>query len=294
MPDPVNAVNGMGQGPAGFGQGAIGSQVGQHQGPGIGIDRAATGGPNMDQTAQAPTGATAPNATAPNAAPGAKRKPQDALGVIGGLGSAASVVPGPIGVIGGIVGGIANGIQAQNAKKAAVAAANAATQNESVIAQDLVNGPELAPLIKEEQAGMTSAVQNANTANPGKTLLDAFGGAFQSAIGGVASGRNQALESAAGIYGTEAAAATSAANAIGNPWSGLGTSIPGLGSLFTGGSDTGPSANGMASGDTSQAVQNVGFQTPPAFDAAAGGTMAPAAIGSGFGTTQSSSTKSKT
>ncbi len=248
MPDPVNTVNGMGQGPAGFGQGAIGSQVGQHQGPGIGIDRAATGGPNMDQTAQAPTGATAPNATATNAtsAPlgSPARQSQSFLGFLGGLGSVASLIPGPIGMIGGLVSGIANGVQGTNAKNQANAAAGAATQNQVGIAQDLVNGPNLAPLIKEEQAGMTQAVNNANTANPGKTLLDAFGQAYENAIGGVASGRNQALESASNIYGGVGTSATNASTAIGNPWSSLGTSAAGassgIGSLFSKGS---PSSN---------------------------------------------------
>ncbi len=296
MPDPVNTVNGMGQGSAGFGQGAIGSQVGQHQGPGIGIDRAATGGPNMDQTAQTPGAPAAPQAQGGATGQNATRKPSDFLGFLGGLGSVASMIPGPIGMIGGLVGGLANGIKGQNAKNSANAAANAATQSESAIAQNLVNGPDLAPLIKEEQAGMTSAVGHANTANPGKTLLDAFGGAFQNAIGGVASQRNQALESASNIYGGIGKNATDAASAVGNPWSSLGTSLPGavggLGSLFTGGRGGG-NPPGMASGDLSAGVNNVGFQTVPQGAGDAGG-LPPANIGAGFGGAQASTTKSKT
>lgn len=240
MPDPVNTVNGMGQGSAGFGQGAIGSQVGQHQGPGIGIDRAATGGPNMDQTAKVP-GANAPNATAQNAT----RKPEGFLSFLGGLGSVASLVPGPIGMIGGLVSGIAGGIEGQNAKNSANAAANAATQNEVGLAQNLASGPDLAPLIKAEQAGMSQAVDNANTANPGKTLLDAFGQSFTNAIGGVASQRNQGQEDAAGIYQNVGTAATNASTAIGNPWSSLGTSAGGggLGGLISGIGQGAPNAN---------------------------------------------------
>jgi hypothetical protein len=134
---------------------------------------------------------------------------------------------------------------------------------------------------------MTSAVGHANTANPGKTLLDAFGGAYQNAIGGVASGRNQALEGASGIYGGIAQNATNAASAIGNPWSSLssmGGKLPQLGSLFGGGGSSG------GSGATGAQI-DAGIQTPPAFDAAAGGTLPPANIGAGFGSTQSSSKK---
>ncbi len=185
----------------------------------------------MDQTAKVP-GANAPNATAQNAT----RKPEGFLSFLGGLGQVASLVPGPIGMIGGLVSGIAGGIGGQNAKNQAGAAANAATQNEVGLAQNLASGPNLDPLIKAEQAGMTQAVNNSNAANPGKTLLDAFGGAFQNAIAGVTEGRQRGQEAAAGIYGNVGQQATNASAAIGNPWSSLGTSVAGassgIGSLF--------------------------------------------------------------
>ena len=267
MPDPVNAVNGMGQGPSGFGQGAIGSQVGQSQGPGIGIDRAATGGPNMDQ---ATPGATSPNATATNATsaqPGtSQRKTQDFLGSIGGILSATGI-PGLT-----QLGGLATGISASKAQNAANAAASAATTNEVNIAQQLDSGPNLAPLIQQEQAGMTQAVNNANTANPGKTLLDAFGTAFTNAIGGVASSTAKSQEAAADIYGNVGKSATAASQAIGNPWSALGTSMQGqLPSLNPSSSTASGNEGGLGTSFTGAGV------LPAALTAASSTTASPTA-----------------
>jgi hypothetical protein len=233
IPDPVNAVNGMNQGSAGFGQGAIGSQVGQSQGPDIGINRAATGGPNMDQTAQAPTpnttGATAPNSVRTTQSAGSF------FSSLGGLASAiGTVVPGA-----SILGGLFSAIGGSQAQQAASAASAASTANQNAIAGQLATGPSLAPLIKQEQAGITSAVNNSNAANPGKLLMDLFGQSISNAIGGVASQRNTGLNDAANIYKNTGDAATTAATSQGNPFGGLGTALSGLTGAGAGGSTTG-------------------------------------------------------
>jgi hypothetical protein len=366
-PDPVNAFNGMSQGAEGFAQGNIGSSVGRSQGPSLGINRAATGGPNMDQSAPQtgtnstrqtkgifdfltggllggvtgkgaaagllgpalsaliPSGGGGGSSPAPNAAPvaataspaaaafsssaGAANRGAMGLGSnmpgstpasvptpssssasgapVTGAGStdssratqsflssilpiatvAANFIPG----VGPLVSaglGVVSGIVAKNA---AQQAANAALGNQSQIASELASGPNLDPLIKQEQAGITSAVENSNAANPGKLLMDSLGGAFSNAISGVASGRNSALTSAAGIYGGQGTAAQSQAAAI-NPFSGLSSLIPGNtpgapgAPLLSGGAETAPGAiqgaGSEAGGGAVQAQPSGGVAAP--------------------------------
>lgn len=229
IPDPVNAFNGMNQGSAGFGQGAIGSQVGQSQGPDIGINRAATGGPNMDQTAQPPStspanmssdtkGATAPNSIRTTQGAGSF------FSTLGGISSAIGTVYPPAAIAGAAFSAI-GGMQAQGAASAAAAAS---TANQNNIAGQLASGPALSPLIKQEQSGITQAVQNSNAANPGKLLMDMFGQSISNAIGGVAQQRNTGLNDAANIYKNTGDSATTAATAQGNPFGGLGTALSGI------------------------------------------------------------------
>lgn len=240
-PDPVNAFNGMSQGAEGFAQGNIGSSVGRSQGPSLGINRAATGGPNMDQSAPNPL-ASQPGATGQNAT----RQTQGIFSFLSGIlpiaSVAANLIPGVGPLISAGLGAITGSVN-QNKANQAAGAANSA---QAGIAQQLASGPQLDPLIKQEQAGISSAVQNSNAANPGKLMADLFGGAFSSAIGGVASNRTQALEDASNIYGGQATAATTAANAQGNPFTALAAAItpntpgsPGTG-LLSGGAQTAP------------------------------------------------------
>jgi hypothetical protein len=143
LPDPVNAFNGMGQGAQGFGQGGIGASVGMSQGPNLGINRAATGGPNMDQSAQPPAvNAAQPGATGQNAT----RKTSGFLSFLAPIAeAAASFIPGVGPLVSAGIGAIAGGIAQNNASNAA----NAANANVSGLAGQLATGPSLAPLIKQ-------------------------------------------------------------------------------------------------------------------------------------------------
>jgi hypothetical protein len=268
-PDPVNAFNGMSQGAEGFAQGNIGSSVGRSQGPSLGINRAATGGPNMDQSAPQPQG---PNVTAGGAtAPNATRHTSDFWSSFLPIAAvAANFIPG----VGPIVSAGLGAVSSQISKNAAQHAANAALGNQSALAGQMATGASLSPLITQEKAGITSAVNNSNAANPGKLLMDLFGGAITNAIGGVSSNRLAGQEAAAGIYGGQGTAAQQSAAAAPNPFTSIAGMLPGASGLSSSGATAGP-ANGAPgsfgdfSGGVAAAFPGVGG-TAPAVDPMAG------------------------
>jgi hypothetical protein len=215
----------------------------------------------MDQTAPQPSGAPATGATAQNAT----RKPSGFLSFLGSVAAVAAPFLGPLAPVAALAGAGLNALGAQQTQNSANAAAQAATGNETALAQQIAQGPPLAPLIKQEQAGLSSAVDHANTANPGKTLLDGMGQAFTNAIAGVTQGSDQALGSAAGIYGNVGQAATSAAQAQGNPWATFGGAV----SKYTGAQTPGAGAVGQSTSTLPTPAQPyVGFGQPSSGGAA--------------------------
>lgn len=212
----MNGVDGITQGGEGMAQGGIGSFVGKATGSLTGMNRAATGGPNMEQSVSQPSAASPPSGTT---APNTLRKPQGFLDFLGGIASmAAPFIPGIGGIVAKGAGALFSGLGTQNAQNQAANAAQAGTNAQNSLAGSLASGSALAPLIKQEQAGITSAVDNSNAANPGKLMMDLFGGAISNAIGGVASQRQSGQEAASNIYGQTGQVARTAATAGGNAW----------------------------------------------------------------------------
>ena len=170
----------------------------------------------MNQSVSQPTAASpSGGATAPNT----QRKPMGFLDFLGGIAStAASFIPGVGGLVAGGLGHLISGVSQSNQQNQAASAAQASTGAQNQIAGQLSSGPALGGLIQAEKAGITSAVDNSNAANPGKLMMDLFGGAISNAISGVAQQRNAGLASAADIYKGTGATAQQAATAGGNAW----------------------------------------------------------------------------
>lgn len=252
----VRGLNGIGQGGDGIGQGAIGSFVGQSTGPNEGVQRAATGGPNMEQ---------------------GMRKPQGFLGFLGNIASiAAPFIPGVGGLVAKGVGALAGTVSGMQAQDQADKAFGAATGAQTGIAGELARGPQLDPLINQEKAGISSAVSNSNVANPGRLIADLFGSAITNAIGGVTQGRNQALGEAANIYSGVGSLAADAAKSVGNPFDPLATWAAELQGKTQGtGVGQTPTASGgsVATGAGSQTAAPSQPPPPPAVSSFGGSSL---------------------
>src|SRR3981081_1533403 len=223
-------IDGMNQGGEGIAQGGIGSFVGKATGSLTGMNRAATGGPGMHQSLSQPTAASPISPGGAGTPQNSTRKPQSFLGFLGGLlPVAASFIPG-IGPIASKamtgIGSLLGGISQQNQQNAAAGAAQASTGAQNAIAGQRAGGPNLGQQTRRPRAGITSAVDNSNAANPGRLMMDLFGGAISNAIAGDASQRNAGLSNAAGIYQGTGATAQQAATAGGNPWQPLAKLAP--------------------------------------------------------------------
>ncbi len=269
----MNGVDGINQGGEGLAQGGIGSFVGKATGSLTGMNRAATGGPNMNQAVSQPTAAS-PTGGATEA--NSLRKPMGFLDFLGGIAStAASFIPGVGGIVAGGLGKLISGVSQSNAQNAAANAAQAGTNAQNSLAGSLASGSALAPLIKQEQAGITSAVDNSNAANPGKLMMDLFGGAISNAISGVAQTRQAGQVDAAGIYQNTTNRAQTAATAGGNAWQPLanwGASLKPK-TPATPGTTTATGAGSPQS--TSDGQDNGGITVPNSAFASIGGNATP-------------------